>query len=98
MAKTTKKIGKKTDYPYMTFEELKAKYPNTFVLLKDSEAPQVGIEVYGGKFVYKNKNKDKVIAKIGEIQQKTSLKNQKVSWEVVYTGEVKLPTNTILCL
>lgn len=87
--KTQKRQEK--SYPYMTFEELKAKYPDTWVLLQDSNSLLVGLKVHGGKFVYKNKNKNKVILKIAQF-------NEVSKWSVVYTGEIKLPKNTIICL
>jgi hypothetical protein len=63
------------------FSEIQAKYPDTFVLLKDVVSNSA--KIISATFVYKNKNQDKVWKKANELRG-TFGKNTAISVE--YTG------------
>ncbi|MDZ7899428.1 MAG: hypothetical protein U5N85_15560 [Arcicella sp.] len=63
------------------FSEIQKKYPDTFVLLKDVVSN--GAKIVEGVMIYKNKNQDKVWAKLRELRG-TLGKNTVTSIE--YTG------------
>jgi len=76
---------------YMTWEQLKSHYPDSWVLLLNPDSPLTGLEVHGGEFVYKNKNRNRVYEKASQLPDGSFFR-------VAFTGEFKLPENTVLCL
>lgn len=81
---------------YMTFKEMKKLFPDTWILLANPESEPASAEISGGFFVYKNKNKKRLaeIAKYIEIDKSFVTK----VFRIIYTGEIKLPKNHIVCL
>lgn len=81
---------------YMTFNEMKSKYPDSWVLVANPESEPAMYEIKGGLFIYKNKKKNKVIEKSIELN---SIRNLMINLiTVIYTGEIKLPENHVICL
>ena len=79
-------------YSQMTFDELKAKYPDRWVLLANPQKPK-GFVYETGEFVYKHKSKMKVAEFAGELTKKVSGQH----FEIVFTGEITFPQNTVFC-
>jgi hypothetical protein len=77
--------------PYMTWDELKSKYPDCWVLLFNPQSPMLGYEVFGGEFVYKNKNREKVWSKANEVGRGHKL-------TIRFTGNVASAENTAILL
>jgi hypothetical protein len=68
--------------PQLTkFSEIQEKYPDTFVLLKDVVSN--GAKVIEGILVYKNKNQNKVWAKLRELR---GTLGQNTITSIQYTG------------
>jgi hypothetical protein len=44
---------------YMTFDEMKEKFPDSWVLVANPESEPAMYEIKGGLFIYKNKKKTK---------------------------------------
>jgi hypothetical protein len=63
------------------FSEIQEKYPDTFVLLKDVVSN--GAKVIEGVLIYKNKNQDKVWAKLRELR---GTLGQNTVTSIEYTG------------
>lgn len=77
--------------PYMSFREIKKKYPDSWVLLLDPKPHPTGMGYYGGRPVYKHKEKMKAMEKASELPKGSF-------FGVAYTGEIKMPKNTVICL
>ena len=81
---------------FMTFNEMQAKFPDSWVLVANPESEPAKYEIKGGFFLYKNKLKSKVIEKSKELN---AIENFVINLITVrYTGEIKLPENHIICL
>jgi len=81
---------------YMTFKEMKKQFPDTWILLANPESEPASAEITGGFFIYKNKNKKRVVEKSKEIEIDKSFTVN--VFRIIYTGEIKLPKNHIVCL
>ena len=87
-------MNKSEQFPFMDMGQLKEKFPNSWVLLFNTQKNQpVGqLASEGGFFAYKNKNRSKVYEKVQTLIPKGS------TFTITYTGEQTLPENTVLCL
>ncbi|MCY7351959.1 MAG: hypothetical protein LH606_15055 [Cytophagaceae bacterium] len=74
---------------YMTWHELTQAFPERWVLLLNPQMPETGYEAYGGEFVYKNKNRQKVYEKASELPAGSF-------FTVVFAGDVKMPANSVI--
>ena len=74
-------MEKQIEQPLTTFSEIQKKYPDTFVLLKDVVSN--GAKIIEGIFVYKNKNQNKVWAKLRELK---GTLGQNTIMSIQYTG------------
>ncbi len=88
MKNITQKLKTKSTYPYMTFEELKREYPNSWILLLNPD--DVPLE-RSGNFVYKSKSKASALKKAKTLPQGST-------FGLAYTGEIKLAKNVVICL
>ena len=81
---------------YMTFDEMKSKFPDSWVLVANPESEPAKYEIKGGFFLYKNKFKKRVYTQAKKL---TAIENFVINLLTVrYTGEIKLPENHIICL
>jgi hypothetical protein len=86
-------MNKSQQFPFMDISQLKEKFPNSWVLLFNTQNQPVGqLAQEGGFFAYKNKNRSKVYEKVQTLIPKGS------TFTITYTGEQTLPDNTVLCL
>jgi hypothetical protein len=74
-------MEKKIEQPLTKFSEIQEKYPDTFVLLKDVVSN--GAKIMEGILVYKNKNQNKVWAKLRELK---GTLGQNTITSIQYTG------------
>lgn len=74
---------------YMTWDELTRTFPDRWVLLLNPEVPETGYDVYGGEFVYKHKNRQRVYEKASELPAGSV-------FTVVFAGEVSMPANSVI--
>jgi len=81
----------KEKYPYMTFEELREKYPDRWVLLVNPKRIKNSFDPIGGNFVYKHKNRLKIIDKLLDFKLNGTT-------EIIFAGEFKFPENMVICL
>ena len=81
---------------YMTFDEMKEKFPDSWVIVANPESEPSMYEIKGGLFIYQNKRKNKVIEKSRDLHSSTNFKIDLVA--IRYTGEIILPENHIICL
>lgn len=88
MKNTTKKPNTQSQYPYMTFAEMKKQFPNAWILLLNPD--DVPIE-RSGNFVYKSKSKASALKKARTLPQGST-------FGLAYTGEIKIDKNVVICL
>ena len=81
----------KTASPYLTWHQLKVKYPNSWVLLVNPNVPPTGYKVVGGEFVFAHKNQENVFGAAQHLPKGSVMK-------IIYTGNLDLPDNVALCL
>jgi hypothetical protein len=74
-------MGKQIKQQLTKFSEIQERYPDTFVLLKDVVSN--GAKIMEGIVVYKNKNQDKVWAKLRELR---GTLGQNTITSIQYTG------------
>jgi hypothetical protein len=74
-------MEKQIEQPLTKFSEIQEKYPDTFVLLKDVVSN--GAKIMEGILVYKNKNQNKVWAKLRELK---GTLGQNTITSIQYTG------------
>jgi hypothetical protein len=74
-------MAKQIEQPLTKFSEIQEKYPDTFVLLKDVVSN--GAKIMEGILVYKNKNQNKVWAKLRELK---GTLGQNTITSIQYTG------------
>ena len=74
-------MEKQVKQPLTKFSEIQQKYPDTFVLLKDVVSN--GAKIIEGILVYKNKNQNKVWAKLRELK---GTLGQNTITSIQYTG------------
>ena len=74
-------MEKQIKEPLTKFSEIQEKYPDTFVLLKDVVSN--GAKIIEGILVYKNKNQNKVWAKLRELK---GTLGQNTITSIQYTG------------
>ena len=74
-------MKKQIEQPLTKFSEIQEKYPDTFVLLKDVVSN--GAKIMEGILVYKNKNQNKVWAKLRELK---GTLGQNTITSIQYTG------------
>jgi hypothetical protein len=74
-------MKKQIEHRLTKFSEIQEKYPDTFVLLKDVVSN--GAKVIEGILVYKNKNQNKVWAKLRELR---GTLGQNTITSIQYTG------------
>ena len=74
-------MEKQIKQPLTKFSEIQEKYPDTFVLLKDVVSN--GAKIMEGILVYKNKNQNKVWAKLRELK---GTLGQNTITSIQYTG------------
>jgi hypothetical protein len=74
-------MEKQIEKPLTKFSEIQEKYPDTFVLLKDVVSN--GAKIIEGILVYKNKNQNKVWAKLRELK---GTLGQNTITSIQYTG------------
>lgn len=87
---------KAKEYTKMTFEQIKTSYPDKWVLVLNPELEKITNEIITGFVAYSNKDRQKV-SKALQTELKNSEQEIKL-YKILYTGEVSLPSNTILCL
>ena len=87
---------KNTLIKYMSFNEMQSKYPNSWILVANPVSEPASIELKGGYFLYKNKQKKRVIDKSNKIESSNDFVINLL--QIIYTGEIKLPKNHIVCL
>jgi hypothetical protein len=81
---------------YLTFKEMQALYPDSWILVANPSSEAASAEISNGYFLYKNKNKNKVLEKSKEIRTTDDFVIKLL--RIVYTGEIKLPQNHFFCL
>ena len=93
MSQNSFDMNKSEQFPFMDMGQLKEKFPNTWVLLFNTQTQPIGqLASEGGFFAYKNKKRSKVYEKVQTLIPKGS------TFTITYTGEQTLPENTVLCL
>ncbi len=86
-------MKKSAQFPFMNIEQLKEKFPDSWVLLFNTQNQAIGqLALEGGFFAYKNKNRLKVYEKVQTLIPKGS------TFTVTYTGEQVFQENMVLCL
>lgn len=86
-------MNKSQQFSFMNIGQLKEKFPDSWVLLFNTENQSVGqLALEDGFFAYKNKNRSKVYEKVQTLIPKGS------TFTITYTGEQILHENTVLCL
>lgn len=80
----------------MTFKEMQKAFPDYWILVANPVSEPASIDLNSGYFLYKNKQKKKVLEKSKDF--KTSKDFIINLLQVIYTGEIKLPKNHIVCL
>ncbi len=81
---------------YMTFNEMQAKFPDSWVLVANPESEPAMYEIKGGFFLYKNKFKKRVYTQAKKLN---TIENFVINLiTIIYTGEIKLPENHVICL
>lgn len=86
-----KATAKGTTTHRLTWQQLTALYPNSWVLLINPDVPPSGYAVRSGDFVYKHKRHEKVIEKAQTLPAGSFM-------AIKYTGDVSFPANTVVCL
>ncbi len=81
---------------YMTFKEMQSTYPDVWVLVANPISEPASADIKSGYFLYKNKIKKRVLEKSKDIKVTDNLVINLL--RVIYTGEIKLPKNHIVCL
>ncbi len=81
---------------YMVFTDMKAQYPDTWILVANPESEKASADIKGGYLVYKNKSREQVVKKSKDVDIDTGFKVDML--RIIYTGEIKLPQNHIVCL
>lgn len=84
-------------YPWMNWEELTKKYPNSWLLLFNPISKNIGLKAESGYFAYKSKSKAKLVQKSLDKSLWENVENVK-SIGIFYTGTLKLPKNHVICL
>ena len=69
---------------------MKKKYPDTWILLLNPEPQDGGAWANNGQVAFWNIDKRKVAKKAAEFKQ--------VHFAMIYTGDIKLPEGTVICL
>jgi len=87
---------KSTMAKYMTFNEMQSFYPDSWILVANPESETASVEITSGYFLYKNKQKKRVIEKSKDIKSTNEFAINLL--QIVYTGDIKLPANHIVCL
>ena len=80
-----------TSFKRLTWAQLQTTYPDTWVLLLNPDSPPTGYEVNEGDFVYRNKNQQKVFDKAGQLPKGSFFR-------ILYTGNLTVPKDTVICL
>ena len=75
----------------LTWDQLQTTYPDTWVLLLNPDSPPTGYEVNEGDFIYKNKKQERVLEKAGQLPKGSYFR-------VIYTGNLSVPNDTVICL
>jgi len=87
---------KKFNAKYMTFKEMQSNYPDTWILVANPVSEPASAIIEGGYFLYQNKTKKRVLEKTTDIKIPENFVVNLL--RVIYTGEIKLPKNHIVCL
>ena len=78
-------------YPYLTWRQLKQRYPDQWVLLINADTLPTGYAVKGGQFVANNASQDEIFKQAAQLPKGSKM-------DVVFTGNRELPENVVLCL
>ena len=78
-------------YPYLTWNQLKKRYPDQWVLLINSDTNPTGYAVRGGQFVYNDTVQERVFDQATQLPKGSKM-------DIVFTGSRELPDNVVLCL
>ncbi|MBI4648624.1 MAG: hypothetical protein HY738_19075 [Bacteroidia bacterium] len=81
---------------YMTFKEMQSSYPNTWILVSNPVSEPASADIISGYFLYKNKIKKRVLEKSKDLKVEDDFIINLL--RIIYTGEIKLPKNHIVCL
>lgn len=78
-------------YPYMTWQQLKLQYPDSWILLLDPKRKSNSQTLLGGQFVASEQSQDDALG-----QAQLVPPGHRMS--VIFTGTLQLPDNLLLCL
>jgi hypothetical protein len=88
---TTQQSAPATGFPYLTWGQLKKRYPDQWVLLVNADNNPTGYAVKGGQFVGSTAKQDDVFDFAKDLPKGSRM-------SVVFTGNRELPDNVVLCL
>lgn len=89
MVATTKK-PKIVEEEYMTFNQMKIRFPEAYILVANPHGPTHSIRIDGGKYLFHHKKKLTVIAKMAEHPNR--------HLTIIYTGNTNVPANSLIAL
>lgn len=81
---------------HLTFKEMQKEFPNCWLLIANPVSELASADIKSGYVLYKNKQKKRVVEKSNEI---TTIEGLEINLlRIIYTGEIKMPKNHIVCL
>jgi hypothetical protein len=78
-------------FPYLTWRQLKTRYPDQWVMLINADSLPTGYAVKGGEFVGSASNQDDAFDYARHVPTGSTM-------SVVFTGSRELPKDVVLCL
>lgn len=84
-------------YPFVNWEMLINKYPNTWILLFNPISKDTGLKAESGYLVYQDKEKANVLQKSLDNSLWENINDVK-SIGIFYTGTLELAKNQVICL
>ena len=81
---------------YMSFKEMKEKYPDNWILVANPKSKPASAEVTGGYFLFNAKDKQRVLNQAKKIKVNANFTVK--SLRILYTGQIKLNENQVVCL
>jgi len=90
------KIMRKISPKYMSFQEMKNEFPDSWLLIANPVSELASADIKSGYVLYKNKQKKRVSEKSNEIKFVEGIKINLL--RIIFTGEIIMPKNYIVCL
>lgn len=80
----------------MTFKEMQKEFPDSWLLIANPVSELASADIKSGYVLYNNKQKKRVVQKSNEIKTVEGIEISLL--RIIYTGEIKMPKNHIVCL